>query len=205
MGIDINKAKDKVKNARATNTKSGSKPKLKHNEKMDYINSGITVVNSLAELTNTILNSKEETRRAKIDADSRQAELNSDLAKMRIDLSEKTEKMKMKLERARLNQQEKLKEIDAEIHKVEQTEMTKREMLKYDHEQRMEVLGMQREMLNTIMAIYKKYYEDLFSGNSTLIIPGDIGQQMQQCIRTINTALQPVALSHKEIYLEIED
>lgn len=205
MGLDINKAKNKVKNARATNTKSGSKPKLKHNEKMDYINSGITVVNSLAELTNTILNSKEETRRAKIDADLRQAELNSDLEKMKVDLSEKTEKMKVELEKARLNQQEKLKEIDAEIHKVEQTEMTKREMLKYDHEQRMEVLRMQREVLSTIMGIYKKYYEDLFSGKSTLIFPEDIGQQMQNCIRTINTALQPAALGHRESYLDIEN
>lgn len=205
MGLDINKAIDKVKNVKETNAKTSSKTKIKHNQKMDYINSGITVINTLSELTNTILNSKEETKRSKIAADLQQAELNSDLEKMRIELSGKSEKMKSKLEKVRLKQQERLKEIDAEIHKVEQTEMTKREMIKFEHEQRMEVLGMQREMLNTIMAIYKKYYDELFNGNSILVFPEDIGHQMQRCITTINTALQPVAIGSKELYLDIED
>ena len=91
MGFNMGKAKEKMNKSKSTK-ESLKQTKLKHQHKMDYINSSITVINSLADLTNTIFTAKEETKRVHLQSKNRQAELTQELELLKVKLEEKRKK-----------------------------------------------------------------------------------------------------------------
>jgi phenylalanyl-tRNA synthetase alpha subunit len=214
MGLNVKKAKNKVnsksgnsRGAGSTRKSNGGKDqeKMKHSEKMDFLNYGLDAVTSVAGLVNTIVSSKNETEQARIASNQKQKELDHDLEKLKAELGAKADEMKMQLEKSKLKNQVDLKKIDQEMQAAEDAEVTKRELIQASHKEKMIVLNMQRDAVNMIMEIYKKYYEELFSGRTTLVFPDDLGIQMRQCIMTINTALQSGTEPQNRQYIEMEE
>lgn len=188
MGINVNGAKEKLDVARA---KKGQmkQSKMKHTHKMDYINASLTVLNSVADLTNTIFTAKQETKRLRLQSELRQSELAQELDVLKVNLEEKRAKMAVKVEKMRLQHEERMKELDNQLTLAQDQEETKRLQLQQAHTERMEVLAMQREMLHFIMEAYKRQADQFFNGHVSAGFE-EIGRQMQACITTINTALQ---------------
>lgn len=194
MGLNINKSKEKL--AGAQNFKDSMKQsKMQHNQKMDYINSSITVISSIAELTNTILSAKEETKRQRIQAETRQKELEQQLDLLKTELDIKRIEMEKEVATMRIQSDEQVKKLDYKLGKIQEKEETKRLKINKEHEARMALLNMQREVLHMVMGLYQQHATD-FSNAQVYHSFEDIGRQMQACIMTINTALQVRATSN---------
>lgn len=202
MGLNINKAKQKLNSAKKPAQKVEDTLEYlnaRHSHQMDYINSAVTVINSITDLTNKIYASKQETKQSQIAADLRQNELQHDLDKLIIELDYKRDELTTEVEKIRIEKQQEARQLDHVFQTVREKEITKRLKNEQEHKERMMVLATQKQIFDLIANAYEKHAHLYFSGDLSAGFV-EVSKQMQACISTINTALQTPANTH---YIDI--
>jgi len=202
MGLNINKAKQKLNSAKKTAQKEEDTLEhvnARHSHQMDYINSAVTVINSITDLTNKIYASKQETKQSQIAADLRQNELQHDLDKLIIELDYKRDELTTEVEKIRIEKQQEARQLDHVFQTEREKEITKRLKNEQEHKERMMVLATQKQILDLIANAYEKHAHLYFSGDLSAGFV-EVSKQMQACISTINTALRTPANTH---YIDI--
>ncbi|OKL37883.1 hypothetical protein [Domibacillus mangrovi] len=201
MGLNMKKMKKVVEQTSKQATKKGTSKK-EHTQRMDYIHSGIRVIESTSGLINTIVTARKDTRLAKIELDSKQIQLERDLWEFQTTLEKEMKNMEVEVKKYKADTEVKLKELDVRMHELSESEETKRLQIRNEHESKMRMLDMQQSMLETVMGMYKKYYDAMFAGVVLPVTPANITNDMQNCIQSLNTSIQYLNQSQPQINME---
>lgn len=204
MGKSINMSKNK-KNTDTKGSKNKGGKKSGGMNALDIVDLGINVFNQISSLTNTIIEERNKTERARIETDRIKAESNERLKVLELDLQKDVSNMYKELEIYREDIKVKLKNIDKEIEEDKGKHETMQLRLKLDHEVNMKLINEQGRILDRVLDIYSKYYDAILSGNRIAISPDFIFKDMQNCIDTLKHSISIMSGQNKIIDAEFTE
>lgn len=196
MGEGINMDENtKATGSKATKRGSGKKS-------LDLIESGIKIFEQISNLTKTIVEEKNKTKRARIETDRIKNDSNERLRTLEMNLQKDMANMNKELEIYREDIKVKLKNIDKEIDENRSNYETMQLRLKLDHEVKMKLIDEQGRVLDKVLDIYSKYYDAILSGNQIAISPDFIFKDMQNCIDTLKHSISVMSGQNRIIDAE---
>lgn len=177
-----------LKNSRNTQTsgENAKKPKLKHKERMDYLNLGKSAFDSTTELISTIISTRSETKKMQIESNNLHVQLDKDLKALEISLQQARFEIERDITIEKEKQQTARSENENEttIHLKElQIEEIK---VSNEHERIMFQLRNQEKVIDQIVKFMSKYTEQMFQGSFDIEMQSKLIQQMQVYCTTLN-------------------
>lgn len=186
MGINMESFKRKAKGTpKSTAKKAPKKPSGGGVNPADILGVGINIVSEVGNFYTTIKTEREKTEQARERTKQVEIESDSRLRELEVNLERDIARMNDSLERYKEDTKVKIKEIDDSTMVQIQHIETERIKIQNEHEARIHALKMQENTLNTMLEMYKIYFEKKINGE---IVDFDFSE-MKLCLKSLESSI----------------